>query len=75
MLAGHRGTGIQLCDGTAPSLGRSQFHPLKRNSSIAQVMEISRLKLGMAQTGPSALVGRHYVKLPLQTVSVHCTPP
>ena len=72
---GLRDTGIYPCDGTPPSLGGSQFRLLKRNSAISQVMERSCLEHGMAQRGPSALVGRHYVKLPLQAVSVHCTPP
>ena len=71
---GLQGTGIRPCESTAPSLGGFQFRPLKRNNDIAQVMERSHLEHGMAQRGPSALVGRH-VKLPLQAVSVNCTPP
>ena len=72
---GLQGTSIRPRDGTAPSLGASQFRPLKCNITISQVMERSRLEHGMAQKDPSVLVGRHYVKLPLQAVYVHCTPP
>ena len=54
---GLRGTGIRPCYGTAPSLGRSQFFPLKRNSTISQVMERSHLELGIAQRDFSAWYG------------------
>ena len=51
------------------------FHPLKRNTTISQVMERSCLEHEMAQQrSPSALVGRHYVKLPPPAVSIHWYP-